>query len=303
MKSVLLINLGTPSAPTPKAVRAYLAEFLSDRRVVPLPRLVWLPILYGAVLPRRSKAAAEKYAEIWLPEGSPLRVYTARQAELLADKLHLPVAYAMRYGEPSIASTLPRLEDPVVVPLYPQFADSTTQSVLDVLPRDLRVIGDFHDHPKYIAALGENVRRHWARHGRGPMLLISFHGLPKKGAETYERHCRRTAELLAKNLGLKENEWRLVFQSRFGYAKWLEPYADVTLGQLPREGVERVDVVCPGFVADCLETLEELGLRGRDTFMAAGGREFHLIPCLNESPEWIAALVALVREASGLAAP
>ena len=297
------MNLGTPSAPTPKAVRAYLAEFLSDRRVVPLPRLLWLPLLYGLVLPRRAKESAKKYEEIWLPEGSPLRVYTARQAELLADKLHLPVAYAMRYGEPSIASTLPRLEDPVVVPLYPQYAESSTQSVLDVLPRDLRVIGDFHDHPRYIAALGENVRRHWARHGRAPMLLMSFHGLPKKGAEVYETQCRRTAELLAKNLGLKEGEWRLVFQSRFGYAKWLEPYADMTLGQLPREGIERVDVFCPGFVADCLETLEELGLRGRERFMAAGGREFHLIPCLNESPEWIAALVAMVREASGRAGP
>jgi protoporphyrin/coproporphyrin ferrochelatase len=303
LKSVLLINLGTPSAPTPKAVRAYLAEFLSDRRVVPLPRLVWLPILYGAVLPRRSKEAAEKYQQVWLPEGSPLRVYTARQAELLADKLHLPVAYAMRYGEPSIAATLPRLEDPVVVPLYPQYADSTTGSLLDVLPRDLRVIGDFHDHPKYIAALGENVKRHWRRHGRGAMLLVSFHGLPKKGAELYEKQCRRTAELLAKNLSLKESDWRLVFQSRFGYAKWLEPYADVTLAQLPREGIDRVDVVCPGFVADCLETLEELGLRGRETFMAAGGREFHLIACLNESPEWIQALVAMVLEASGRAGP
>jgi len=265
--------------------------------VVPLPRLLWLPVLYGVVLPKRSKQAAEKYEQIWLPEGSPLRVYTARQAELLADKLHLPVAYAMRYGEPSITSTLPRLEDPVVVPLYPQYAESTTQSVLDVVPRAARVIGDFHDHPKYIAALGENVRRYWARHGRGPMLLLSFHGLPKKGAEVYETQCRRTAELLAKNLSLKEGEWRLVFQSRFGYAKWLEPYADITLGQLPREGVQRVDVVCPGFVADCLETLEELGLRGREIFMAAGGREFHLIPCLNESPEWIQALVTIVRGA------
>ena len=282
-------------------MRAYLAEFLSDHRVVPLPRFFWLPVLYGLVLPRRSKAAAEKYREIWLPEGSPLRVYTSRQAELLADKLQLPVAYAMRYGEPSVASTLPRLEDPVVIPLYPQYADSTTGSVLDVLPRDVRVVGDFHDHPKYIAALGENVRRHWGRHGKGPLLLISFHGLPKKGAEIYEKQCRRTAELLAKNLGLNDREWRLVFQSRFGYAKWLEPYADVTLSQLPREGVERVDVVCPGFVADCLETLEELGLRGRETFIGAGGREFHLIACLNESPEWIAALVTIAREGAGAA--
>jgi ferrochelatase len=293
LKSVLLVNLGTPSAPTPKAVRAYLAEFLSDRRVVPLPRFIWLPVLYGLVLPRRSKESAEKYAQIWLPEGSPLRVYTSRQAELLADRMQLPVAYAMRYGEPRIAATLARLEDPVVVPLYPQYADSTTGSVLDVLPRDARVVGDFHDHPRYISALGENVRRHWGRYGRGPMLLISFHGLPRKGAEVYEKQCRRTAELLAKNLGLREGEWRLVFQSRFGYAKWLEPYADLTLAALPREGIERVDVVCPGFVTDCLETLEELGLRGRDTFKAAGGREFHLVACLNESPEWIAALAAI----------
>jgi protoporphyrin/coproporphyrin ferrochelatase len=284
-------------------VRAYLAEFLADPRVVPLPRLLWLPVLYGLVLPRRAKASAEKYEQVWMPEGSPLRVYTSRQAELLADKMHVPVAYAMRYGEPSIKSTLARLEDPVVVPLYPQYADSTTGSVLDLLPEDVPVVGDFHDHPKYIAALGENVRRHWGRHGRGPMLLISFHGLPKKGAELYQKQCRRTAELLAKNLGLGEREWRLVFQSRFGYAKWLEPYADITLGKLPGEGVERVDIVSPGFVTDCLETLEELGLRGRDTFKAAGGREFHLVPCLNESPEWIAALAVIVTEASGRAVP
>jgi ferrochelatase len=303
LKSVLLVNLGTPTAPTPRAVRAYLAEFLSDRRVVPLPRLFWLPILYGLVLPRRSKVAAEKYAQIWMAEGSPLRVYTSRQAELLADRMHIPVAYAMRYGEPSIASTLPRLEDPVVIPLYPQYADSTTGSVLDALPRDVRVISDFHDHLKYIGALGENVRRYWGRQGRSPLLLISFHGLPKKGAEVYERQCRRTAELLAKNLGLSEREWRVVFQSRFGYAKWLEPYADATLAQLPKEGVERVDVVCPGFVADCLETLEELGIRGREIFVEAGGRELHLIPCLNESPEWIQALAALVNEASARASP
>ncbi len=284
-------------------MRAYLAEFLSDRRVVPLPRFLWLPILYGLVLPRRAKAAAEKYAQVWMPEGSPLRVYTSRQAELLADRMHIPVAYAMRYGEPSIAATLPRLEDPIVVPLYPQYADSTTGSVIDLLPPDVRVISDFHDHPKYIAALGENVRRYWGRHGSGPLLLISFHGLPKKGAEVYEKQCRRTAELLAKNLGLGEREWRLVFQSRFGYARWLEPYAEATLAQLPKEGVERVDIVCPGFVADCLETLEELGIRGRETFLKAGGRELHLIPCLNESPEWIQALAALVTQASARASP
>jgi len=300
VKSVLLINLGTPAAPTPQAVRAYLAEFLSDRRVVPLPRLFWLPILYGLVLPRRSKQAAEKYAEIWMPEGSPLRVYTARQAELLADKLHLPVAYAMRYGEPSIASTLPRLEDPVIVPLYPQYADSTTGSVLDVLPRDANVVGDFHDHPAYIAALATQVRRHWGAHGRGAMLLMSFHGLPKRGAELYEKQCRRTAQLLAKELGLDERAWRITFQSRFGYAKWLEPYTEATLAELA-PAYPRVDVVCPGFVADCLETLEELGIRGRAVFLAAGGKELSLIPCLNDSPEWIAALERITAAGAGTA--
>ena len=284
-------------------MRAYLAEFLSDRRVVPLPRLLWLPVLYGIVLRKRPKEAAEKYAQIWLPEGSPLRVYTSRQAELLADKAHLPVAYAMRYGAPSIAATLARLEDPLVIPLYPQYADSTTGSVLDQLPPELTVVGDFHDHPAYIAALGANLQRHWSRHGRGPMLLMSFHGLPKKGAQLYEQQCRRTAQLLARHLRLPESEWRVVFQSRFGYAKWLEPYADATLASLPRGGVDRVDVVCPGFVADCLETLEELGIRGRETFLAAGGREFHLVACLNDSPEWISALVALVNEASAPRGP
>jgi ferrochelatase len=298
LKSILLVNLGTPAAPTPEAVRAYLAEFLSDRRVVALPRWLWLPILHGIVLRKRPAQSAAKYAEIWMPEGSPLRVYTSRQAELLSDKTALPVAYAMRYGEPSIAATLPRLEDPVVVPLYPQYADSTTGSVLDLLPDNLTVAGDFHDHPGYIAALGANVRRHWGRHGRGPMLLVSFHGLPKRGAALYEKQCRRTAELLAKHLGLEAREWRVVFQSRFGYAKWLEPYADVTLAKLPGEGFARVDVVSPGFVADCLETLEELGIRGRETYVAAGGREFHLVPCLNESPEWIAALAAIATETS-----
>lgn len=270
-------------------MREYLGEFLSDPRVVKLPRWLWLPILHGIVLRKRPAESAKKYAEIWLPEGSPLKVYTARQADLLMEETNLPVAYAMRYGEPSIAATLSRLEDPVVVPLYPQYAESTTESILDVLPPDANVVRDFHDHPGYIAALGAQVRRHWAMKGRGTMLVMSFHGLPKKGAQEYERQCRRTAELLARHLQLTADEWRLAFQSRFGYAKWLEPYTEATLAGLAKSH-PRVDVICPGFVADCLETLEELGIRGKEVFVAAGGREFHLIACLNESPEWIAAL-------------
>jgi ferrochelatase len=223
LKSILLVNLGTPSAPTPAAVRAFLAEFLSDRRVVALPRWLWLPILHGIVLRVRPAVAAEKYQQIWLPEGSPLAVHTRRQAQLLANHLNLPVAYAMRYGEPSIAATLPRLDEPAVVPLYPQYADSTTGSVLDLLPPKCPVVRDFHAHPAYIGALAASVERHWFRHERGEMLLMSFHGLPRRGAGPYEQQCRKTAALLARALKLPDAKWCVTFQSRFGYAKWLEP--------------------------------------------------------------------------------
>ena len=279
-------------------MRAYLAEFLSDPRVVPLPRWLWLPLLRGVVLPLRAPRSAEKYAQIWTPEGSPLAVHTRRQAELLFEQMHITVAYAMRYGEPSIITQLRKLDDPLVVPLYPQYADSTTASVQDMLPPDVPMVRDFHDHPGYIAALAASVQRHWARNGRGRMLVMSFHGLPERMAGVYPDQCRRTADLLARKLQLKRDEWRVAFQSRFGYAKWLEPYTEPTLIELARAGMSRVDVLCPGFVADCLETLEELGIRGRERFLAAGGREFHLLPCLNESPEWIAALAAIVAEAS-----
>jgi ferrochelatase len=274
-------------------VRAYLAEFLADRRVVPLPRWLWLPILHGVVLRVRAAQSAEKYEQIWTPEGSPLAVHTARMAQLLAQRTGKTVAYAMRYGAPAIAATLRRLTDPVVVPLYPQYAESTTGSVLDALPPGVGAVREFHDHPAYVAALAALVRRHWSQHGRGAMLLMSFHGLPKRGAGSYEQQCRASASLLAGELKLRDGEWRVTFQSRFGYAKWLEPYTEQTLIDLAREGRERVDVVCPGFVADCLETLEELGIRAREKFRAAGGRELQLIACLNEAPEWIEALEAI----------
>jgi ferrochelatase len=298
LRSILLVNLGTPSAPTPEAVRAYLAEFLSDPRVVPLPRWLWLPILHGIVLRQRPRQSAEKYQQIWMPEGSPLAVHTVRQAQLLAERTNAPVRYAMRYGAPSILAALPELENPVVVPLYPQYAESTTGSVLDMLPPGTRAVREFHDHPAYIAALAANMRRHWAQHGRGAMLLMSFHGLPKRGAGGYEQQCRATAARLARALSLGDAEWRVTFQSRFGYAKWLEPYTEQTLIDLARSGVPRVDVVCPGFVADCLETLEELGIRAREKFHAAGGRELELIECLNEAPEWIAALAQISARAA-----
>jgi protoporphyrin/coproporphyrin ferrochelatase len=296
LNSVLLVNLGTPSAPTPEAVRAYLAEFLSDPRVVPLPRWIWLPILQ-LVLRRRPAQSAEKYAQIWTPEGSPLAVHTVRQAQLLSEQMQAQVRHAMRYGAPRIAEALHGLQDPIVVPLYPQFAESTTGSVLAELAPRTRAVREFHAHPAYITALAEVVRDHWAARGRGGMLLMSFHGLPKRGAGDYERDCRHTAALLAQQLGLRESEWRVAFQSRFGYARWLEPYTETTLIEFGRRGLKRVDVFCPGFVADCLETLEELGIRGREKFREAGGAEFHLVPCLNESPLWISALAQIAETA------
>jgi ferrochelatase len=271
-------------------VRAYLAEFLSDPRVVKLPRWLWLPILYGIVLRTRPAKSAAKYAEIWTPEGSPLAVNTIRQAALLQEALGLPVRYAMRYGAPRIS--LEGLDDPVVIPLYPQYAESTTASIADVLPPGTRMIEQFHDHPAYIAALEANVRRHWDAHGRGERLVMSFHGLPQKGSERYERECRTTARLLAGRLGV---DHLVTFQSRFGYAEWLQPYTEPTLVDLARKGVRRVDIVCPGFVSDCLETLEEIGIAARRAFLGAGGEEFYVASCLNDSPEWIAALAELAR--------
>ena len=274
-------------------MREYLAEFLSDPRVVPLPRWLWLPLLHGVVLPLRAPQSAHKYAQVWTPEGSPLAVHTARMALRLAEQTHTPVDYAMRYGQPSIAATLGRLESPLVVPLYPQYAESTTGSVLEALPRGVPVVSRFHDHPAYIAALAASVRRHWDERGRGLILLMSFHGLPQRVAGDYSRECHTTAALLARALGLRDVEWRVTFQSRFGYARWLEPYTEQTMVELARDGLRRVDVICPGFVADCLETLEEIGIRARQRFADAGGESLELVPCLNDAPAWIAALAEI----------
>ena len=281
-------------------MRAYLAEFLADPRVVRLPRLVWAPILHGIVLRTRPAKSAEKYAAIWSAEGSPLAVHTRSQAEQLRRAIpDTKVEYAMRYGSPDIAGALARLQgrDVTVLPLYPQYSESTTESVADKLPAGTRMIRGFHDHAAYIAALAANVRRHWEKSGRGETLIMSFHGLPVRGAGSYERECRATGMLLAAALGLKDAQWKVTFQSRFGYAKWLQPYTEATLIELAQRGAGRVDVVCPGFVSDCLETLEEIGIVARRRFLEAGGRELHLVPCLNESPAWIGALALIVRAA------
>jgi ferrochelatase len=310
---ILLVNLGTPAAPTPGAVRRYLAEFLSDPRVVEIPRAVWLPMLYGLVLAVRPARSARKYAEIWGPEGSPLAVHTARQAALLGTALGPrppQIVHAMRYGEPSVCAGLDHLRAAgcdriLVVPLYPQYAASTTASTYDAVGAwlararnvpELRLVKHFHDHPGYISALAAGVRRRWDAHGRGARLVMSFHGLPRFALERgdpYHCECHATARLLAEALGLAADQYVVTFQSRFGRAEWLQPYTEPTLIELARQGVDRVDVVCPGFVADCLETLEEIGIGGKKAFLANGGREFRLVPCLNEAPEWIDALAAI----------
>lgn len=315
--AVVLVNLGTPAAPTASAVRRFLAEFLSDRRVVELPALIWLPILHGIVLRTRPRRSAEKYAQIWLPEGSPLAVYTARQAELLRMRLatigrdDIRVEWAMRYGEPQLGRLLDRLHAEgcrhlLILPLYPQYAGSTTGAVFDVVARlmlrwrdqpDLRLIRGFADTPEYIEALAHSVREHWARHGQGERLIISFHGVPVRSIElgdAYARECERTTSALAEALQLRTEEFVLSYQSRFGKARWLGPVTIEIARSLAGQGVRRLDVVCPGFVSDCVETLEELDLECRQAFLSAGGAEFHRVPCLNDRPEWIAALAAMV---------
>ncbi|MCS6786642.1 MAG: ferrochelatase [Thiobacillaceae bacterium] len=314
---VLLINLGTPAAPTARALRPYLREFLSDRRVIELPRGLWWPILHGVILNTRPRRSAEKYASIWTPEGSPLLTHTQRQARLLAEALRarspvpILVDYAMRYGAPSVAEVYARLRAQgctrlLALPLYPQYAASSTASALDALWRvllksrnvpEVRTIRHFHDHPGYIAALRQRVEGFWAEHGRPEVLVMSFHGVPRASLEQgdpYHCECHKTARLLAEALGLAPSEYRVAFQSRFGRAEWLQPYTAETLQALGRQRTRRVDVICPGFVADCLETLEEIALEGKAAFLNAGGGEYRYIPALNEHPLWIDALTELV---------
>jgi ferrochelatase len=316
---VLLVNLGTPDAPTPAALRRYLDEFLWDPRVVEIPRPLWWLILKGAILNVRPAKSAEKYATIWTADGSPLKVHTEKQAKLLRGIFALRgqrdvvVDHAMRYGQPSIAATLDRLKAEgcariLIVPLYPQYAASTTASVVDAVAAwqqrtrnlpEMRFVRSFADHPGYIGALAGSVRRHWERHGRpgsGEKLIMSFHGLPSftlKRGDPYHCECQKTARLLAEALGLTDEQWQLTFQSRFGRAEWLQPYTQATLEKLAAAGTRRVDVICPGFVGDCLETLEEIGLECKEAFLKAGGGEFNYIPCLNEDDGWIAALADL----------
>lgn len=315
--AVLLLNLGTPDAPTARAVGRYLREFLSDPRVVEIPAVIWRPILHLAIVPRRARVSAGKYAKVWLPQGSPLRVYTERQstglqALLDASGYRVVVDHAMRYGQPAVGAVLTRLkragiERVLLLPLYPQYSASTSATAFDAafaaLARmrdslEIRTLKDYCTHPSYLSALASQVLDYWSVHGRpdfgaGERLVLSFHGVPKRTialGDPYHDQCQRTGAALMRSLGLNEMECKVTFQSRFGPAEWLQPYTAPTLAELGAAGTARVDVFCPGFTADCLETIEEIGMEGEHLFKQAGGKAYHRIPCLNDSPAWIHAL-------------
>ena len=313
---VLLINLGTPDAPEAGAVRRYLAEFLSDPRVVEIPAIAWKPILHGIILRTRPRKSAEAYNQVWTNEGSPLRVIAHRQAEALRARLPgLSVHYAMRYGNPGIGAAIEKMVGEgcmriLAAPLYPQYCAATTATANDAvfaalarmrLQPALRTLPPYYDDPLYIDALADNLKRQLAKLDFQPeRLLLSFHGMPVRTldqGDPYHCHCRKTGRLLGDALG---REVDIAFQSKFGRAKWLEPATEATLAAYPKQGVKRIAIAAPGFSADCIETLEELGIRGRETFLAAGGERFALLDCLNDSPEGMSMLEALIaRELAG----
>jgi ferrochelatase len=316
---VLLTNLGTPTAPTAGAVRPWLRQFLSDPRVVEIPRAVWWFILNGIILLVRPRKSAANYRKIWMEQGSPLLHYTREQAAALGEKLraecgdHIVVDYAFRYGEPSMATALENLSQQgvrklLVLPLFPQYSAATGASTFDALAADftrrrwlpdLRFVTHYHDFPPYIMALSMSIRAHWQVHGRADKLVLSYHGLPKRQLELgdpYFCECQKTSRLLAQELGLAEDELLTTFQSRFGAAEWLQPYTEATVRELAAAGTQSVQVVCPGFSSDCLETLEEIDMQIRDVFLEGGGERFEYIPALNATPGHIEALADLVKE-------
>jgi ferrochelatase len=312
---LLLVNLGSPDAPTRAATRRYLAEFLADPRVVEIPRWVWMAVLHGIILNTRPAKSAAKYATIWLPEGSPLIVHTARVATALQQVLHergapVVVRHAMRYGNPPIAAALDELRAEgcsrvLVLPLYPQYASATTASVWDAVAHwaaqarhvpEFRFVNRYGDDAGVVGALARSVRAHWAQHGRAQMLVMSFHGLPERSlllGDPYHCECHKAARLLAQALGLEPGSWRVTFQSRFGKAQWLRPYTEPTLKDLAAAGTESVDIICPGFAVDCLETLEEIAQEASEAFLEAGGKEFRYIPCLNDDALGVQALAGV----------
>jgi protoporphyrin/coproporphyrin ferrochelatase len=301
---ILLVNSGTPEAPEPRAVRAFLARFLSDPRVVELPRALWLPLLWGVILPFRPLRIAHKYRNIWTSSGSPLRDLSVRLSReldtVLAQRMLAPltVEVGMLYSAPDLPHALRRLFESgarriLVVPLFPQYCGATSGAVFDQVSAELRrwrslpelhFVADYHDHPGYIDALRASVTEHWEKHGRAGHLLMSFHGIPEQyvqNGDPYYSQCQTTARLLADELLLSDGEWIVGFQSRFGPKAWLKPYTSAVLAAMPGRGVRNVNVICPGFAADCLETLEEIAIENRDVFMRAGGERYEYIPALN----------------------
>jgi len=314
-RGVLLVNSGTPASLATRDVRAFLAGLLGDPRVVEIPRLLWWPILHGIILRVRPRASAKKYAAIWTPQGSPLAVESEGLRRGLEDALRpagIPVALAMLYtGGATVAQAIEGLrargvDEITVVPLFPQYCGATTGAVFDQVTAALkkyrrvpalRFIAEYHAAPAYIAALARSVREHWQAHGAQGHLLMSFHGIPERFValgDPYRAHCENTAQLLAQALQLGKDEWSLSFQSRFGRARWLQPYTIEAVAELARRGVKNIAVMCPGFAADCLETLEEIGMENRDAFRAAGGEQYQYIPALNARADHVAAIQGLI---------
>ena len=315
---VLLVNLGTPEAATPAAVRRYLGEFLFDPRVVEIPRPLWWLILNGIILRIRPPKVARAYASIWMDEGSPLMVHSQAIATALQERCRtefnapVHVELAMRYGKPAITEVLQRMRDKhverlLVLPLYPQYSATTTATVFDAVSTefkqwrwlpDLRMCMHYHDQPQYIKALAASIRDSFTRHGKPDRLLFSFHGLPErclKAGDPYYCQCQKTARLVAESLQLEKQDWLVSFQSRFGRERWLQPYTDATLKSLARDGIRHVQIISPGFAADCLETLEELAVQNKEFFLTEGGEKYHYIPALNAQPAHIDALVEIIK--------
>lgn len=315
---ILISNLGTPESPTAKGLRPYLKQFLSDPRVVEVPRLLWWLILNGIILRIRPRRSAEAYATVWTDAGSPLAIHTKQQAEKLRQSLatendNIIVEWAMRYGQPSIANGLQKLVERgaqklLVLPLYPQYSAATVASTFDALAEDftsrrwipeLRFITSYHDYPPYINALCNSITQHWKIHGQADKLIFSYHGIPLRylhNGDPYHCQCLKTTRLVAEQLGLQEEQYLTTFQSRFGREEWLRPYTDETLKSLPGKGVKSVQVICPGFSADCLETIEEIGVENREYFEHAGGEKYSYIPALNAEDEHISALTELIHQ-------
>ena len=309
---VLLTNIGTPDKPTAGAVRRYLREFLSDRRVVEIPKFIWLPILYGLILPFRAKKSANLYQKIWTEQGSPLLHYSQKLTLALQQKLAIPIELGMHYGNPSIQAALDNLRSKgsnkiLILPLYPQYSATTTASSFDLVAAklkhyrkipEIRMVTDYAEHPAYIEAICQSIQTEQEKWGKPDRLIFSFHGIPKlfiEKGDPYQSRCQQTVALIAAKLGLNDSEYLLTFQSRLGRAEWLQPYTDQTLMNIPQQNIKHIQLICPGFAVDCLETLEEIAIQGKKQFLSSGGSQFNYIPALNDSKNHVEMLAEIIQ--------